>query len=233
MTLLLFLLFLTPLEGKNEDFLPQNHPVHRKLDQIFAKERPLLSLKTLRRAGFQKTRPRKFTHLIVTRHPKIPGYIFKLYLDAQRFPHGKAESHFWKMRIQGAKKIRRLIAQKGWDKIFKVPRKWIYKTPSRGLDCDYPVKLTLLVEEDMDLLPSQENRKRWKKISPQKLRALHTILNKNGLKDCAKPDNIPFSRDGKIAFIDTQTHGEESIAYKKLLPFLNAPMQTYWKKLNR
>ena len=222
-----------PLEGKNGDFLPKNHPVHRKLDQLFAKERPLLSLKTLRRAGFQKARPRKFTHLIVTRHPEIPGYIFKLYLDAQRFPHGEAENNFWKRRIQGAKKIRRLIAKKRWEKIFKVPRKWIYKTPTNGIDSDYPIKLTLLVEEDMDLLSPQKNQKRWKKISPQKLRALHTILTKIGLRDCAKPDNIPFSRDGKIAFIDTQTHGEKSIAYKKLLPFLNPPMQTYWKKLNR
>ena len=230
--LLLLTLLTARIEGKTDYFLPRSHPVHRKLDRLFAQERPLLSLKSLQRAGFVKARPRKFTHLIVTRHSDIPGYIFKLYVDAQRFPKGEVESTFWKMRIDGAEKLRRLIAKKGWQNIFKVPRKWIYTTPRRHFDFDYPIKETLLVEEDMDLLSDRENKKMWRNFSSrEKLRALHTLLHSIGLRDCAKPDNIPFARDGKIAFIDTQTHGEDKVAYKKLLPFLSPALKTYWKTL--
>lgn len=222
------------LEAKTDYFLPKSHPVHKKLDRLFANERPLLSLKSLQKAGFVKARPRKFTHLIVTRHPDIPGYIFKLYLDAQRFPKGKEECFFWKQRIDGAEKLRRLIAKKGWKNIFKVPHKWIYATPKKHLDPDYPIKYTLLVEEDMDLVPDGENKKLWRRLSSRKkLRALYSLLQTIGLRDCAKPDNIPFSRDGKIAFIDTQTHGEEKVAYKKLFPFLSPTLKAYWKTLHQ
>ena len=229
------LLFLYGAAQANEQNinLPKNHPVHRKLDRLFAHSRPLLSLEALIQAGFVKAKPRKFTHLIVTRHPAMPGYIFKLYLDPQRYPKGESEDVAWRQRIAGAEKIRKMIRKNNWERVFKVPRKWIYTTPKTHLDKDYPCKLTLLVEEDMDLASSKKNRLLWKAISPKRLHQLQQILQTIGLRDCAKPDNIPFSRDGKIAFIDTQSRGEESVAYKKLLPYLRPPMKVYWKKLNR
>ncbi|MGK5594913.1 MAG: hypothetical protein ACSNEK_06110 [Parachlamydiaceae bacterium] len=68
----------------------------------------------------------------------------------------------------------------------------------------YPIKHTILVEEDMFLFSDEENKSLWKSdsVNVEKLDRVFTILKTTGLYDGAKPDNIPFSIDGKIAFID-------------------------------
>lgn len=213
--------------------LPENHPVKQKLDSIFKDNSVLLNLNNLQKAGFEKSAPRKFTKLIVTKHKDLPGYIFKLYLHSQR--SGIDEIKFWMMRINGANKIRTFILDKRLDDKFKVPQKWIYKLPKKNSKLDqYYLKNTILVEEDMDLLSDDQNKNKWKNdITQLDLDNIYLILNELGLYDCAKPDNIPFSQDGKIAFIDTQTHGCSSINYKKLIPYLSKDNQNYWKKLNK
>lgn len=41
--------------------------------------------------------------------------------------------------------------------------------------------------------------------------------------------NIPFTKSGKIAFIDTEHHYPGiSVRYDKLTPFLSKEMQEYW-----
>lgn len=213
--------------------LPQDHPAKPILDKIFKKSRALTSLKTMMRAGFVNPKPRKFTHLIVTRHPDLPGYVIKAYLDAQRFPKNKPEHHFWLLRIKGARMIEKTIHKYGWENIFKVPKKWIYPLPRRPHPLpDLPAKHYILIEEDMEILNDKENRKEWESsaVSKELLSHLYKLLEKSGLHDCAKPDNIPFSKDGKIAFIDTQTFEEWPVAYNKLDEYLKPKMRNYWRK---
>jgi hypothetical protein len=85
----------------------------------------------------------------------------------------------------------------------------------------------------MDILSSKENAMQWKgeSISESLLDKLHIILDTLGLKDCAKPDNIPFSHDRKIAFVDTQTHHEWPVNSNKLSRHLSPKMKNYWKSL--
>jgi len=215
--------------------LPQDHPIKPLLDVLFSSSRATFNLETLEKAGFSKTSPRKFTKLIVTRHPAIPGYVFKLYLDAQRFHKDLAEHHFWILRVQGSELVRSIIAAHGLESSFKVPYKWIYPLPKHPKPSkNYYPKHYILVEEDMYLLKDSDNKALWASsyVSQPLLQALYLILKQAGLYDCAKPDNIPFSVDGRIAFIDTQTHSHTNVDYNKLTPYLSPANQAYWKSLD-
>ena len=214
--------------------LPENHPIKPELDALFSSTRVILNLKTLEAAGFKKSKPRKFTRLIVTSHPQFPGYIFKLYLDAQRYYKNTYEYIHWMMRVQGVEKVRHEINARGLQELFKAPKKWIYILPSTTSSrCkDYACKHCILVEEDMELFSDAENKALWTSdfVSPQLLEGLFHILKTVGLDDCLKPDNLPFSKDGRVAFIDTQTF-DRHVEYKRLLPFLSPVNQSYWKLL--
>ena len=212
--------------------IPENLPMKKELDHIFTSSRAILSITSMKKAGFIDPKPRKFTHLIVTSHPKMPGYIVKTYLDAQRYYKEKPEWHYWIKRIHGAEAIREYIVRNKLEKVFKVPKKWIYAIPtSPSPPSGFLRKNFILVEEDMNLLSKEENEKMWKseKVTPELLAQVYFLLEELGLHDCAKPDNIPFSKDGRIAFIDTQSHHEWPVAYKKMTPYLSNGMKEHWK----
>lgn len=214
--------------------LPEDHPVKPALDNIFSSSRVTLSVKTMQKAGFQNPIPRKWTHLVVTKHPKVPGYIFKIYLDAQRYFGGKKEYDFWIMRIEGRNAVLNEIEKNGFQETFKTPKKWIYLLPELPAPPgEFLRKDFILVEEDMEIFEKKENEALWTSslVTEEKLLQLYTILENLGLHDCAKPDNAPFSRDGKIAFIDTQTLYYWPVSYKKMTPFLSKELQPYWNQL--
>jgi hypothetical protein len=210
--------------------LPLNHPIKPSLDYLFSLTRATLNLDTMKKAGFEVCGPRKFTNLVIAKHPAIPGYIFKLYLDAQRYHKNKSEEHFWVLRIEGALKIRNLIESYGLQCYLKVPQKWIYKLPNKSsVQKGYFRKDYILVEEDMNLFSDEETEMLWKSpaVSHDLLNALVLVLSHVGLSDCVKPDNIPFSKDFKVAFIDTQTHGEH-VSLKEFKSYLSEENQAYW-----
>lgn len=217
-------------------FLPEDHPIRPILDQIFSYYRVTLSIKSMKKAGFIHPKPRKWTHLIVTKHPDLPGYIFKLHLDAQRHYKKKPEYIHWIKRIQGAHAIDKKIQKYHWEHLFKVPEKWIYPLPEEpSPPKEFIRKNFILVEEDMDIFDDKENYGKWRSdwITADKLDSIYIILEELGLHDCAKPDNIPFSKDGRISFIDTETTQEWPVLYKKLTHYLSPPMRSYWKHLTR
>lgn len=214
-------------------FFPCDHELKSKLDNIF-KKRVLLNIKTMKKAGFINTEPQKFTRLIVTKHPDLPNMIIKTYLDTQKAKGNKPEHYYWMKRIKGALKIKKFIQEKGWEDDFKVPKKWIYPLPEQPAPpASYQRINFILIEEDMNLLSNEENEASWgsEKVDGELLIKLHSIIDTLGLADCCKPDNIPFSIDGKISFIDTQTHKQWPISYKKLLPFLPDALRKQWKSL--
>ena len=214
--------------------LPEDHPAKPVLDALFSESRALFNLKTLVDAGFIKSKPRDFSHLIVTKHPALPGYVFKIYLDSQRFHSMSPEYHFWKLRIKGANLVRQEIASRGLSAQMKVPYKWIYILPDDPEpSSDYYPKYSLLIEEDMDLVSNDDNYDHWKSdlITSDFLTTVYHFLKDLGLQDCAKPDNIPFSHDGRIAFIDTQSYGFKKVRFKKLTKYLSDENKQVWKSL--
>ncbi|MFA6915116.1 MAG: hypothetical protein WC222_01850 [Parachlamydiales bacterium] len=215
--------------------LPNDHPIKASLDSFFSKKRVIFNRKTLEDAGFANTTPRQFTSLIVTTHPNYPGCIFKLYLDVQRYHHRTSELYLWLLRVEGAEKVRHVIAEHHLDSFLKVPKKWIYFLPDQAKIPDgYYPRHYILIEEDMELVSNTENRTYWssEKVTPSLLNAVYLVLSEVGLSDCAKIDNIPVSKDGKIAFIDTQTHGKGKVPFHRLNKALSSGNRAYWKYIS-
>jgi len=215
-------------------FLPSEMEIKGKLDALFKKSRHLLNSKTLKEAGFTDNKPRKYTQVIVTKHPEFEGFVFKIYLDAQRYKSDELEEVTFLNRIQGAAAIREYIEENGLQEMFKVPKKWLYPiVQGPKAKKEFAAKKYILVAEDMHLLDSKGNRDAWKseKITKELLANLYQILKVVGLSDCAKIENIPFSEDGKVAFIDTESYGEKSVPFKRLKKSLNPKAQVIWDEL--
>lgn len=225
-------------EGKKKVrpfFIEKDHPIKSKLDDIFSKARVIQNVQSMEKAGFIKPFPRHATHVVFTKHPDLPGYVIKAYLDDDlRYHRGITEYEHWCKRIKGAKAIQELINKHHLGDIFKTPKKWIYTLPKKPkpkkpcLKKDY-----ILVEEDMDIYNDQGNKKHWRsaKVTKRTLDSLDLIITALGLRDCAKIDNLPFGKDGRIAFIDTESYNVWPIPYHVLDGSLSPENKAYWKKI--
>lgn len=100
--------------------LPENHPVKYKLDRLFTSARITLNGESLRLAGFENHIAGLYSGAVVTRHPKVKGYYFKMFTDDS--PQ-RVDWQQWVTRIQGAQSVKNAIALKGYKKMFKVPEK--------------------------------------------------------------------------------------------------------------
>jgi hypothetical protein len=212
--------------------IPENHPMKAKLDAIFSKTRATISIHTFKEAGFKYLPLRKWDNVIVAWHSKLKGHLVKVYLDDQI---GIPDLETLIQRIYGAEKIRAAINEFGYQKMFKVPRKWLYPLP------DLPASLPglqrkkfIIIEEDMNLYASYDNEQLWKNsVNKKTLAALFHLLETLGLKDSVYITNIPFSIDGRVAFIDTEHYSKWPVDHHKLLHFLSKKKQKYWNELIR
>lgn len=212
-------------------FLPVDHPVKKKLDRLFGTDRITLSEKTFTDAGFEITRRHRPFNAIVTGHKNLKGYLVKVYLDS-RF--SLPEWKMWLRRIKGAEVIRECIKRHGYTH-FSVPKKWIYPLPSEPSPPPndlYTRKNFILVVEDMHILDRQGNERAYKKkITKPLLEALYTILSECGLTDCVYIGNMPFTKNNKIAFIDTELFFNGTPNFTRLKKFLSPEMQEHLANL--
>lgn len=210
--------------------LPADHPIKNQLDAIFTHVRATTSVKTFQKAGFECIALRKWDNVVVAWHRKLKGYLVKAYMDSQI---GIDDQIALMKRIEGAEAIRTAIQVLGYESYFKVPKKWLYLLPDfPPAQAELQRKKFILVEEDMNLVSASKNAKLWKKeVSRGLLKALYVLLQNLGLKDSVYITNIPFSRDGKIAFVDTEHHHQWPIKFTRLTHCLNPEMQTYWLNL--
>lgn len=212
-------------------FLPIDHPAKAKLDRLFESQRVTLSKDTFEAAGLGKIQERQPTNIVVGKTPKITGIVIKAFLDTQP---ALPEWDNWLRRILGAQSIRQCIKRHGYTK-FKAPRKWIYPLPVLPAPPLHPLynrKNFILVVEDMRILSYQDNLDAYRhRMTKELLDQLYTILTEEGLIDSVYPDNIPFTKDGYIAFIDTEHHHKAPIKYDRLKSYFSPAMQTYWQKL--
>lgn len=213
-------------------FLPDHHPLKAPLDRIFSKPRVLASKKSLRAAGFTPlAHPQN--RLIIARHSKLKGYLIKAYLDDAP----TTDWIWWKKRIDGAHTIQNSINQHGYQSLMKVPQKWIYPLPDHTLPRvvnGIERKNFILVVEDMKLLSPEKNLSAFKhKLTKQHLNALYTVILENLLIDSVYADNIPFSKDGRIAFIDTEhcMDTTQPVRIERLAQYFSSEMHAYWEQL--
>lgn len=217
-----------------EFLLPNDHPIKERLDEIFIRSRATCNIEAMIAAGFERAKPQHHTRIIVTRHSNLQGYVFKTYLDNEPYHSGNPEHYYWIKRATGARLIQNSIRIHHYEHLFKVPNKWIYLLPDEPSPPAGSIrKKFILVEEDMELIAPKLNKKKWgsDEVTEELLHALYTISSELGLFDCTKVDNCPFSEDGRVAFIDTQSYHKKRVKYHKLTRYLSPPMRTYWKKL--
>jgi hypothetical protein len=212
-------------------FLPTDHPIKAKLDKIFSSSRVTANHRAMRKAGFSCHDRGK--RLIVAKHPQLKGYLIKTYLDIHEF--GAQDWKAWIHRIQGAQQIQKSIKKHGYTDLMKVPKKWIYLIPSPppATGAPHPRHFVLVVEDMRPYSYLKNAAKFYFLMDKKRLTALYTIVRENGLTDSLYIDNIPFCRDGKHAFLDTEHFHTEirPIRYERLLPKLSSEMQDYWNQL--
>lgn len=216
-------------------FLPSCHELKPCLDKIFSEKRVLASVETLKTAGFKNVHPRRYTGVIVASHPKMPGYLFKMYTDKQSFHKDRPEWQTWLCRIWGTKLIKDKIESLHIENWFSVPEKWLYCVPNPEYANGNRRKDFILVVEKKELVSPRKNTEYWRSdaVTKDRLKSFFYLVTSLGLRDCAKPDNAPFCKDGKIAFIDTEVVGEWPIEYQKLTSVLSLKRKGTWKKLIR
>ncbi|MCE5316775.1 MAG: hypothetical protein LLG04_05360 [Parachlamydia sp.] len=213
--------------------LPPDHPIKPKLDRIF-KKGVLTDAESLRKAGF-KFKLRRDRFMIIAGHRDLKGYVLKLYVDKQKLREG--EWLQWIKRIEGADRIRTSIESNSFGHFMKVPQKWIYPLPSQAVakpagDC-FP-KFFVLVAEKMDIVTHGKNRAKYRFMMHEELlEALFVVMKENLLIDSMFLDNIPFCKDHRIAFVDTE-HSNTRIKpmpYEQMLNHLSPKMRKFWKTL--
>lgn len=212
-------------------FIPEDHPLKKKLDKIFMASRVSSTPASLKRAGFSVREGRRAENVYVCKHKKLKGYVLKIYTDNQK------NVNDWDAlvrRVTGAKAVKEAIASHGYAHIFKVPNKWIYPIPEGpASNPKYQRKNFILVADEMNIFKNARNEQRWfgPTMTPDKLRAFYIILTEVGLVDSVFPCNVPFCKDGMLAFIDTEFHHKWPIPYHRLVPYLPEDLQHYWISL--
>lgn len=223
------------LENYDDFLMADDHPAKAALDEIFSEKHVLASLKAMKSAGFiaPYLRPKQ---LVIGIHPKLKGYLLKLYLDVTAID----EDAEWVKRINGALLIHKAIVQHGYQSIMVVPKKWIYRLPTQHMPAKglhIAPKRSVLVVEDMHLVGLEENSYFYKnEITYAHLDALIRILIECRLIDSLTIQNIPLTHKGQIAFIDTELAGKSLSIWLRIRKFgknLSPEKEMYWEKLIR
>lgn len=203
------------------------HPAKPVLDQIFLHSRAIANDHSLMNAGFIILFHQPVSHIIVAKHPQMDGYLVKLYLDHEtRIKDGLSGWEWFARRCEGANNVRNLIQRKHL-KFFAVPDKSIYPVPKP--DPSYKSQ-AILVVTDMQLCSPVETESAWYyNITTAHLDELFCILS-HGYASAFLPANMPLTRSGKFACIDTE-HPKRKIKYSLARRYINNDMKRYWDKL--
>lgn len=212
--------------------LPLDHPIKRVLDSIFAKSRAVMNKTSLTLAGFSIMSIQPKSLIVVAKHPLVPGYLFKIYLDGEQ--SGRDNIPGWKsltIRCINAKKLRNIINYHHM-RYFTVPEKWLYLLPLDEHPSREKHQPVVLVVKDMEIKNLHESRVAWKTVvTKDHLHELY-ILFKAGHGSLSLPKNIPFTKHGTFAMIDTEKP-EKRRDVQRIEQFFSNDMKYYWRKLNK
>lgn len=213
-------------------FLPEDHAIKKFMDKVCGQIRILASTEALERAGFTIVFQQAKRGLVVARHPGLPGYLLKMYLDEC----SRTEWPLWILRAKGARIIQQLLDKYYYNCFMKVPQKWIYPVSNfdrpKADENTFPKDFILIVQ-DMKLATDKYNLYCYKNnMTFARLDALYTIINEGGLSD-SHIKNIPFSVDRKIAFMDTEYVNAWPVHFDWLTKYFSTTHQSYWLKMVR
>ncbi|MEC7839836.1 MAG: hypothetical protein VX777_07335 [Chlamydiota bacterium] len=211
--------------------MPDDHPIKQKLDKIFQDKRVTESCETLLEAGFVFT-PVQGIVCKAMKHKKMKGYVFKIYPDTIET---RVDWVSWTKRCRGAKLIRESIKKHGYESLFKVSNKWIYplpaepspKTMSKGGRKNF-----ILVAEDQHPTSKKYNWSKWRRVRSQEfIKKVMRVVIDTGAGDCVRANNIPWCKDGKVAFIDTEVTHRWPVSFQPMLEVMSPKMRKKFPKL--
>lgn len=172
-------------------------PIFAQLADLFTDPRTFASFNRFSSAGFSLV-PHAQHKIMTGRHKRARGYVFKKYDDTVS---EKKQLKNYMRRIEGARLLRSFIVERGLQRVV-APRKWLYELPDR-----FPQRY-LLVADRFDLLSDDSTLRKYHRISEEQTHELATVLFYfRGLNSWTK--NLPFTDDGRIAFIDTERWGRD------------------------
>lgn len=208
--------------------LPVEHPIKKKLDNIFYQARVTQNSSSIKEAGFRNSTPGKYSQVIVSEHPNLEGYLIKMYTDD--LP-GVMDWAKFKDRVLGAQAVQLIIDKYGYQADVKVPKKWLYPLPEDPSPAPGSYRKNfILIVEDMNVYNKKKSLSKWKGsgMTKSKLNAIYNILQEAGLIDCIYAFNIPFSKDGRVCFLDTEQHHLWPVNLGNLSYYLSKDLRKYW-----
>lgn len=181
-------------------------------------------------AGFEIAFKKRRSLMRVAIHPALKEYLFKVFFISEQ--HCEREKvRGWSgfaIRCEGAERIRRIIEDRQ-IRHFQVPHKWLFYPPYHPA-CSLDDPPVILVAEYQDLLPQSENECAWfNAVREPHLDELYAIIQGAGGASY-RPDNIPRTKQGKFAFIDTE-HSSQQRDCESIRPYLAPQMRQYWLDL--
>ena len=210
--------------------LPLDNSLKPVLDAIFLPARVTANASTFEAAGFVTVCAQQSSCVRVAKHPEVPGYLFKVYLDSE--VRQKEDQPGWKrlkQRCRSVAKIRALINRKHLNH-FVVPDKWIYPLPYYPISpgpIDQPI---VLLVTDMNLVDRNQTKFAWKNLATKEiLHELYIILS-HGYGSSFLTGNIPYTQSGKFALVDTE-YPRRAIKMKNVKKYLSSEMAAYWDRL--
>lgn len=212
--------------------LPLDSPIKSILDEIFAHSRVIKNKRSLQRAGFTILFSQKRSFIIVAKHPKVIGHLFKIYLDSKNVrKDGMSGWELLTTRCIVAQKIKNIIQKKKIHH-FTVADKWLYPLPVLKKNRKSHLESVILVVKDMQIYNRNISRCAWKeKVTRRYLRELYAVLGK-GYGSAFLHGNIPYTKAGTFAFIDTE-YNKREIPLNHARRFLSKKMQPYWDSIVR
>ncbi len=210
--------------------VPLNSHIKPILDSIFSNAEILNNEETLASAGFITLFSHLNSYLIIAKHPKLPGFLFKLFLhNEQRQKMGMAGYEWLLRRCQGAENVRNLIKRKRL-KHFSVPDKWLYPLPPELNQENSSTHTPLiLVVTDMHIASQKQTKQAWLGASKEVIDELFCILN-HGYSSAALVNNIPYTKEGKFACVDTE-HPKRKVGLRHVKRYLTNETYLYWNNL--
>jgi hypothetical protein len=209
--------------------LPPTDPVAIKLNQIFSSPHVIKNEKEFKKAGFEllfnRMRSNKMNRarcfLKVARHPALPGYLFKLYLQEEACSEMPSLQRRLIQRCKSASMVRNRI-QKDNLRYFTVPNKWLYAVPK--------TKLFVLVVQDMQLETRDESKRAWKRqITTSHLKELYRLCS-DGYISIALDQNVAYTKLGNFSCIDTE-FPKRVLDLRKVKRHLSRKMSAAWDRI--
>lgn len=169
-----------------------SQPFVSVLGGLFTDPKMFSSFDRFREAGFHLVDHAE-TKIMSGSHKQLRGYLIKKYNNDRS---GKDQLRNYMHRIEGARLLREFIGEHNFHRV-AAPQKFLYELPA-----SFPERY-LVVAEKFDLVSRKDTERAYGKLDREQGRELAVILYYfRGLNSTAA--NLPFTEDGKIAFIDTE-----------------------------